>query len=172
MQKVFWTQRISHPRVFCTTQTLFCTGARSGCTGARGVSLAGSKRPVAPSPNHFCGFPLFTQFARSVASKPTWPMWVHFGTDLPLGFALRRGLKNPLLSSEFWSVPLRIASSRAWKKLDFGLEKKPEKWDFGFGLAGKIGENGRRIRKMARKSCFSNRALVKAIFEALKCKKM
>ena len=59
----------SHPRVFCTTQTLFCTGAKWGCTGARGVLLAGSKRPVAPSPNHFWGFSLFGQFPRSVASQ-------------------------------------------------------------------------------------------------------
>ena len=56
VQKVFWTQGAkSHPRVFCTTQTLICTSAKWGCTGARGVLLAGSKRPVAPSHPHFWG---------------------------------------------------------------------------------------------------------------------
>ena len=39
----------SHPRVFCTTQTLFCTGATPFRTSARGLLLAGSKRPFVPS---------------------------------------------------------------------------------------------------------------------------
>ena len=32
---------------------VFCTGATPFCTGASGFLLAGSERPVAPSPNHF-----------------------------------------------------------------------------------------------------------------------
>ena len=58
------------PRVFCTTQTLFCTGATPFRTSARGLLLAGSKRPFAPSPNHFRELSLFRQFPRSAASQP------------------------------------------------------------------------------------------------------
>ena len=49
------------PRVFCTTQTLFCTAATPFRTSARGLLLAGSKRPFAPSPNHFRELSLFGQ---------------------------------------------------------------------------------------------------------------
>ena len=49
---------------FCTTQNCFCTGAKWGCTGARGFVLPGSKRPFAPSPQHFWEFSLFGQFPR------------------------------------------------------------------------------------------------------------
>ena len=41
------------PTLFCTIQTLFCAGATPFRTSARGLLLAGSKRPFAPSPNHF-----------------------------------------------------------------------------------------------------------------------
>ena len=44
------------PRVFCTTKTLFCTGATLFRTSARGCWRPWSKRPFAPSPNHFGHF--------------------------------------------------------------------------------------------------------------------
>ena len=57
------------PGVFCTTQTIFCTGATPFRTSARGLLLAGSKRPFAPSPNHFRELSLFGQFPWSTASQ-------------------------------------------------------------------------------------------------------
>ena len=65
-------------------QEASCTGAKRGCTGAK-EGLGGakdswetfapwaqkeSKRPFAPSPNHFGDFPFFGQFPRSTASQP------------------------------------------------------------------------------------------------------
>ena len=47
------------PRVSCTFQNLFCTGVILFCTSARGFSLSGSKRPFAPSRNHFPGISYF-----------------------------------------------------------------------------------------------------------------
>ena len=79
MQKVFLTPlgpgSKGLPRVFCTTQTLFCTGATPFRTSARGLLLVGSKRPFAPSPNHFRELSLFGQFPRSAASQflPSFP---------------------------------------------------------------------------------------------------
>ena len=58
------------PRVFCTTQTPFCTGATPFRTNARGLLLAGSKRPFAPSPNHFRELSLFGKISQ-VRSFPT-----------------------------------------------------------------------------------------------------
>ena len=73
------------PRVFATNQNLFCTGATSFCTSARGILLAGSKRPVAPSPNHFLEFPFLRQFPRSVASQ-RWFVYVYIHTYIYISF--------------------------------------------------------------------------------------
>ena len=73
MQRVFLTLlgpgSKGRPRVFCATQTLLCTGATPFRTSARGLLLAGSRRPLAPSPNHFRELSLFGQFPRSTASQ-------------------------------------------------------------------------------------------------------
>ena len=53
------------PSVSCTFRNLFCTGATLSCTGARGFLLPESKRPFAPSRNHFREFPIFDPFSQA-----------------------------------------------------------------------------------------------------------
>ena len=70
MQKAFWTQgaKVSQES-FAQPKPFLCTSATPFCTGAKDFLFAGSKTPVAPSPNHFWEFALFGQFPRSVASQ-------------------------------------------------------------------------------------------------------
>ena len=53
------------PRASCTFRNLFCTSATLFCTSARGLSLPGSKRPFAPSRNHFREFPIFDPLSQA-----------------------------------------------------------------------------------------------------------
>ena len=108
------------PRVSCTFRNLFCTGATPISHKCKRLSLPGSKRPFAPSRNHFWEFPFLTSSPKQLGLQPLETILACESQTSP------ELLETPWTSQNFPELPQKFPGNFPTISLTVDFKNNPE----------------------------------------------